>query len=137
MKGDLQTRDTQDIHAWEVFQRFHVAAQSQHFPLPELLIDLQILSGTNLSSPAERSVHYFWDYFSFFFFLLGHILFSQKGLSQGSETWHGVPIHQNIRIPLKKRIRGPSLPPHYTIFGQTKGGNFKSCIVVLKFCMDS
>ena len=31
---------------------------------------------------VERSVHYFWDYFSFLsFFFLCHILFSQKGLS--------------------------------------------------------
>ena len=32
-----------------------------------------------LGIAAERSVHYFCDYFSFFF--LRHILFSQKGLS--------------------------------------------------------
>ena len=31
-----------------------------------------------LGVAAERSVHYFWDYFSSFF--LRHILFSQKGL---------------------------------------------------------
>ena len=34
-----------------------------------------------LGVAAKRSVHYIWYYFSFFFFFLCHILFSQKGLS--------------------------------------------------------
>ena len=32
-----------------------------------------------------------------------------------------------MRIPHPQINRGPPLPPHYAIFGQTKGGIFKSC----------
>ena len=46
-----------------------------------------------LGVAAEQSVHYFWEYFSFF--LLCHLLFSQKGLSYGYETFYGVLSHKN------------------------------------------
>ena len=32
-----------------------------------------------------------------------------------------------MRIPHPKQNRDPSYPPHYAIFGRTKGGIFKSC----------
>ena len=59
-----------------------------HTCAPENFHEVQTLP---FGVAAERSVHYLWDYFSFFFFLPGHILFSKKGLSmsQGSKTLHG------------------------------------------------
>ena len=56
-----------------------------------------------------------------FFFLSfpSHILFSQKGLSQGSETLHGVLSHKknkiwgnkNIFVTPKSRVHSLTLPP--------------------------
>ena len=42
-------------------------------------IDPSEVRALPLGVAAERSVHYFWDYVSFFF--PGHIILSQKGLS--------------------------------------------------------
>ena len=41
-----------------------------------------------------------------------HKLFSQKGLSQGSEILHGVLTHKTNKIYVKEKIGGPpSAPP--------------------------
>ena len=52
---------------------------------------------------AEQSVNYFWYYLSFF--LLCHIIFSQKGLSQGYEILQRVLSHKKIRFGVRKKFR--------------------------------
>jgi hypothetical protein len=48
---------------------------------------------------SKRGVHYYRDYFSFIFFLLGHILFSRKRLSEGSEALHlGLLVSVDYRL---------------------------------------
>ena len=64
-----------------------------------------------LGVAAERSVHYiFWNYFSFFSFLR-HILFFQKGLSQGYEILHGVLSNKKNKIWGKTKFETPPSSP--------------------------
>ena len=49
-------------------------------------------------------------------------------LSYGSETWHEALSNQDMRIPHPKKNGDPPSPTHDGIFGQTKGGIFKSCL---------
>jgi hypothetical protein len=72
-----------------------------------------------------------------FFFLSsslspGPLLFYQKEGRQGFEILYGLLSDKNIRIPIKKKLWGPPLPPHYDIFGRTRGGILKSCHIVPK-----
>ena len=39
------------------------------------------------------------------------LLKPHKGLSSGSEILHGLLSNTNIKIPIKKKSRGPPLPP--------------------------
>ena len=62
---------------------------------------LQTQKRSGVCAPAHQSGHYTRHYFSFSLLSLSlrTLLFSQKGLSYGSEIWHGLLIHKNIRIP--------------------------------------
>ena len=44
------------------------------------------------------------------------LLFSQKGLSQGSKIWHGVLTHKKNKISGENKIGGTTLPPGGLIF---------------------
>jgi hypothetical protein len=55
---------------------------------------------------------------SFYFFM--PYLRSQKGLLLGSGTWHG-PKEQKYEDSKASKKLGTLLPPHYAIFGRTKG----------------
>jgi hypothetical protein len=60
---------------------------------------------------------------SFFFlsFFMPY-LFSQKGLSWGSKTLHGLLTHKNIRIPIKKNNSGtPPTPLTMLYLGGLRG----------------
>ena len=48
---------------------------------------------------------------------LCHILFSQKGLSQGYEILHGALSHKKNKIWGKQKIGGPPLPPGVDFLG--------------------
>ena len=61
------------------------------------------------------SVHYFWDFFSFFLSFPCHILFSQKGLSYGYEMLRGVLSHKKNKNWGKKKS-GPPLAPWGGLF---------------------
>ena len=41
----------------------------------------------------------------------------------------------HVEVVATKIFRGSPFPPHYTIFGWTKGQIFKSCPRVLKLCV--
>ena len=56
----------------------------------------------------EHSVPYFWDYSS----PPNYAIF-------GSEILHGLLIHKNIRIPLKKKNRDAAFLLYYAIFDRT------------------
>ena len=53
-----------------------------------------------LGIETEQSVHYFWDYFSFFL-LSWSRFFLPEGVVLDSETLHGLLIYKNIRFPTK------------------------------------
>ena len=53
-------------------------------------------------------------------YFLPLLLFSNKGVSKGSEILHGLLTHKNIRIPLKKLV-----PPHNANVWRTNEGNFE------------
>ena len=57
---------------------------------------------------------------AFFLFISSSLLILPEGVVVGSEILRGLLTHKNIRISIKKNIRGPPLPPHYAIFGRTK-----------------
>jgi hypothetical protein len=42
--------------------------------------------------------------------------FCEKGLCYSFEILHGLLSNKNRRIPIKKKIRGPPLPPKITLF---------------------
>ena len=48
-------------------------------------------------------------------------IFSQKGLSQGSENLHGLQSNKKIRIPIQNKTMDP---PTMQLFGR-KGGYFE------------
>ena len=70
-------------------------------------------------------------YFSFSLSSLypSYLLFSQKELSYGFEILHGLLSYQMIRIPTKKIIRGPLLPPALCYMWADKGGYFQKVVV--------
>ena len=45
----------------------------------------------------------------------------------GLKTWHEALSNKNMSIPHPQKIGDPPYPPHFAIFGRTKGGIFKSC----------
>ena len=74
-------------------------------------------------TPPTPALCYIWAHKG------GHFQFSQKGLSYGFEILHGLLSYQMIRIPTKKIIRGPLLPPALCYMWADKGGYFQKVVV--------